>query len=558
MSHSPPSVPSIFPANKSESGGSASIEMDQIVPQYSHSISSIFPPYKSTECSESNERHPRPQLSNSISSIFPPNKSTESSESNERNPQPQLSNSISSIFPPNKSTESSESNERPPNESTNSAGSPSKLSIQSEYNNQLQAALQKLIEEVRHSWTYAIMWGLSYDHSGMPFLRWADGYYKGSDDYHMETNNRTEKPLSVVLEEQEILASATDEEDVTNTEWFFLKSKTQCFLNGSGLPGQTFHTPKLVWLAGWDHLATSTCNRARMGQASGLQTMVWLPSANGVVELGSTMLIFQSTDMINKEIVMGRPNQLRGGEHDELTRDDSFEEIYQMLATLPPMTEKHQACAPEQQTQGGASPTLPPTPRDVILVLFKRFRRLSPPGFRGTTDPFKAEEWIKKMENIFNTIGCIDDQRVTFATFILEGEEVNRWWEYEQRLMNEDGAQVTWEAFSKAFYDHYFPDSIRDQLESKFLRLIQGSKRVKEYEMKFLELVRYAPHVAEDEASKCRRFYEGLRKNIRSQIIPSMLRDFTVLIEQAKVVEKNCDHTQVRESKRMRFARTLQ
>ena len=52
--------------------------------------------------------------------------------------------------------------------------------------------------------------------------------------------------------------------------------------------------------------------------------------------------------------------------------------------------------------------------------------------------------------------------------------------------------------------------------------------------------------------------YEGLRKDIRSQIIPSMLRDFTVLIEQAKVVEKNCDHTQVRESKRMRFARTLQ
>ncbi|KAK7816394.1 transcription factor myc2 [Quercus suber] len=137
---------------------------------------------------------------------------------------------------------------------------------------ELQAALQKLIEEVRHSWTYAIMWGLSYDHSGMPFLRWADGYYKGSDDYHMETNNRTEKPLSVVLEEQEILASATDEED---------------------------------------------------------------------------------------EIVMGRPNQLRGGEHDELTRDDSFEEIYQMLATLPPMTEKHQACAPEQQTQVSESDVVP-------------------------------------------------------------------------------------------------------------------------------------------------------------------------------------------------------
>ena len=180
----------------------------------------------------------------------------------------------------------------------NNARSP--LSIQSEYNNQLQAALQKLIEEVRHSWTYAIMWGSLYDHSGIPILRWADGYYKGNDDYHVETNNRTEKPLSVVLEEQEIQASATDEEDVTNTEWFFLKSKTQCFLNGSGLPGQAFVTSRLVWVAGLGHLATSTCNRARMGQASRLQTMVWLPSANGIVELGSTMLIFQSTNMINK------------------------------------------------------------------------------------------------------------------------------------------------------------------------------------------------------------------------------------------------------------------
>ncbi|KAF3951357.1 hypothetical protein CMV_022981 [Castanea mollissima] len=419
MSHSPPSIPSIFPAKNSWSGSSASTEMDQMVPEYCHSLSSIFPPNKSTESSESNERHPQPQFSNSISSIFPPNKSTESSESNERPPQ-QFYYSTPSIFTPN--------------ESTNSAGSPSKLSIQSESNNQLQAALQKLIEEVRHSWTYAIMWDSSYDNSGMPILRWADGYYKGNDDYHVETNNRTEKPLSVVLEEQEVLASATDEEDFTNTEWFFLKSKTQCFLNGSGLPGQAFVTSKLVWVAGLDHLATSTCNRARMGQASGLQTMVWLPSANGIVELGSTMLIFQSTDMINK-IVMGKPNQLRGGEHDVLTQDDSFEEIYQMLATLPPMTEKHQACASEQQNQGGASPTLPPTPRDIILVLFKRFQ---------------------------------------------------------------------------------------------------------------------------DEASKCRRFYEGLRKGVRSQIIPSMLRDFTVLVEQAKVVEKNCDHTQIRESKRMRFAPTLQ
>ena len=302
MSHSPPSIPSIFPANNSWSGGSAS---NETVPQYSHSISSIFPPNKSTESSESNERHPQPQFSNSISSIFPPNKSTESSESNERPPQ-QFYYSTPSIFTPNESTNSPGSPSKLSDTSTNESihihqststrlpefedlhfgevkhhlkraanNARSPLSIQSEYNNQLQAALQKLIEEIRHSWTYAIMWGSLYDHSGIPILRWADGYYEGNDDYHVETNNRTEKPLSVVLEEQEILASATDEEDVTNTERFFLKSKTQCFMNGSGLPGQAFVTSRLVWVAGLDHLVTSTCNRARMGRQ--MASWNWAP-----------------------------------------------------------------------------------------------------------------------------------------------------------------------------------------------------------------------------------------------------------------------------------------
>ena len=254
-------------------------------------------------------------------------------------------------------------------------------------------------------------------------------------------------------------------------------------------------------------------------------------------------------------MVMGRPRQLGGGEHDVPVQDDSFEEIHQMLANLTAVTEKQLACVLEQKVQ-----IFPLTPRDPTSVLFKQFRQLSPPVFKGTTNPFNAEAWIKKMENIFNTVGCLGNQRMTFATFMLEGEGVNRWWDYEQRMLHEAEGKVTWEAFSKAFYERYFPDSIRDQLESKFLKLIQGSKTVTEYEMKFSELVHYAPHIAEDESNKCRRFFEGLRKDIRSQIIPSMLRDFNVLIEQAKLVETNCDHThnKVRESKRMKFAATSQ
>ncbi|KAE8724158.1 Detected protein of unknown function [Hibiscus syriacus] len=44
----------------------------------------------------------------------------------------------------------------------------------------------------------------------------------------------------------------------------------------------------------------STCERARQGQVFGLQTLVCIPSAIGVVELGSTELITQSSDLIKK------------------------------------------------------------------------------------------------------------------------------------------------------------------------------------------------------------------------------------------------------------------
>ncbi|KAK1291825.1 Transcription factor MYC2 [Acorus calamus] len=59
-----------------------------------------------------------------------------------------------------------------------------------------------------------------------------------------------------VLRELNALVSrspvATDEvtvnEKVTDTEEFFLLSKTQSFVNGEGLPGRGFFTGSLIWV----------------------------------------------------------------------------------------------------------------------------------------------------------------------------------------------------------------------------------------------------------------------------------------------------------------------
>nr|KYP66407.1 Transcription factor MYC2 [Cajanus cajan] len=79
---------------------------------------------------------------------------------------------------------------------------------------------------------------------------------------------------------------------------------TQSFVNGAGLPGQAFFNSAPVWVSGGDRLSASPCERARQGQVFGLQTLVCIPSQNGVVELGSTELIYQNPDLTNKVKVL--------------------------------------------------------------------------------------------------------------------------------------------------------------------------------------------------------------------------------------------------------------
>ncbi|KAK4486528.1 hypothetical protein RD792_009211 [Penstemon davidsonii] len=181
----------------------------------------------------------------------------------------------------------------------------------------LQQRLLQLIEGARESWTYAIFWQSSVvDCGGGPsVLSWGDGYYKGEEN---KGNRKTASSASeqehrkkVLRELNSLISGAqvttTDDavdEEVTDTEWFFLISMTQSFVNGSGLPGQALYSSSPVWVAGNERLIACQCERARQAQGFGLQTLVCIPSSNGVVELGSTDLIFQSSDLMNKVRVL--------------------------------------------------------------------------------------------------------------------------------------------------------------------------------------------------------------------------------------------------------------
>ncbi|KAF3335999.1 transcription factor MYC4-like protein [Carex littledalei] len=181
----------------------------------------------------------------------------------------------------------------------------------------LQQRLQTLIEGDRlPSWTYAIFWQSSVDtQSGASLLGWGDGYYKGCEEDKRKQHTSTaasaaeqEHRKRVLRELNSLIAGGGSddavEEEVTDTEWFFLVSMTQSFVNGSGLPGQAMFSGNPIWVAGGHGLAATPCERAQQANMLGLQTMVCVPVGNGVLELGSTEVIMSSSEMMGKVRVL--------------------------------------------------------------------------------------------------------------------------------------------------------------------------------------------------------------------------------------------------------------
>ncbi|PHT39813.1 Transcription factor MYC2 [Capsicum baccatum] len=203
------------------------------------------------------------------------------------------------------------------------------VAIQAPYFNQesLQQRLQALIEGgASESWAYAIFWQSS-DLEAPSVLGWGDGYYKGEEDKNKRNSSMSasffteQEHRKKVLRELNSLigggdADNTVDEEVTDTEWFFLISMTQSFANGNGLPGLAMYSSSPIWVTGGERLGASQCERARQAQGFGLQTIACVPIANGVVELGSTELIFQSSDLMNKVKVLFNFNIDMGSEPD--------------------------------------------------------------------------------------------------------------------------------------------------------------------------------------------------------------------------------------------------
>ncbi|MQM20555.1 hypothetical protein Taro_053577 [Colocasia esculenta] len=151
--------------------------------------------------------------------------------------------------------------------------------------------------------------------------------------------------------------------------------------------------------------------------------------------------------------------------------------------------------------------------------IMERFKRMTPPSFKGESDSLLAESWMRETEKIFRAIRCPDEDKVTLDTYMLQ-ERAEVWWSSLLRTRFEDGAvDVAWDGFVRLFRAKFVLEHIQDKMEQEFLSLTQGSMTVLEYEARFSELSKYAPHIVEDESRKTKKFVMGLKPSLRTRLV---------------------------------------
>jgi len=171
-----------------------------------------------------------------------------------------------------------------------------------------------------------------------------------------------------------------------------------------------------------------------------------------------------------------------------------------------------------------------------------QFNKLQPPKFQGGSDPLKYEEWVRRLENLFEMMECPERYKVALATYQFEGE-AEYWWGTIKPRGPE--APMTWERLRELMDQQYYPRDVQRMKEREFLSLKQGDMSVMDYAAKFNELSRFAPHQISTEERKMDHFEQGLKGTIKSVLAGQTFGTFQEMYQRAVKTARVLEESEV-------------
>lgn len=182
----------------------------------------------------------------------------------------------------------------------------------------LKEMLQSTVQSVQ--WTYIIFWKLCPQQR---VLVWGDGYYNGSiktrktvQSVEVSTEEAALSRSEQLRELYDSLASgeqqlpenqpvvirrpsvALSPEDLTESEWFYLMCVSFSFPPGVGLVGEAYAKQQHLWLTSADEVDSTVFSKVILAKSAHIKTVICIPLLNGVVELGTTKKVKETTDFI--------------------------------------------------------------------------------------------------------------------------------------------------------------------------------------------------------------------------------------------------------------------
>ncbi|MED6181901.1 hypothetical protein PIB30_023743 [Stylosanthes scabra] len=163
----------------------------------------------------------------------------------------------------------------------------------------LQEKLHFLLQnQLPEWWVYAIFWHTTNDDNGNLFLSWGDGHFQGAKDAS-SPRLIPHYPISAPDRSRKFNNNNTNNDG----EWFYVMSLTRTFPVGeasySSLPGKALALGSPIWLLKGD-LQFSDCDRAKEAYMHGIQTLIHIPTTDGVLEMGSYDLITQNWSLLQQ------------------------------------------------------------------------------------------------------------------------------------------------------------------------------------------------------------------------------------------------------------------
>ncbi|KAG7015810.1 Transcription factor bHLH14, partial [Cucurbita argyrosperma subsp. argyrosperma] len=147
----------------------------------------------------------------------------------------------------------------------------------------IQQRLQFILHNLPQWFAYSIFWLASKDSAGNLIFSWSDGHFRGT------RNGGGSQLISFGFDD--VAVDRVEAGDFSDLEGYYTISISQMYGGVDNVVGRVFDSSAYIWLTIDESLHLYECDRVKEARLRGIQTLVFVSTSDGVLELGSSELI---------------------------------------------------------------------------------------------------------------------------------------------------------------------------------------------------------------------------------------------------------------------------